>query len=276
MADVNRTLSQLITKINQQNPRVIGLDIYRDLPVPPGTAELEKVFLSTPNLIGVEKLVSEKVKPSPILKQQKQVALADLVRDEDGKIRRGLLAVELDNGQVQLGLAARLALMYLAAEGIEPQTVGNEGQISLGKAKILPFKRNDGAYVGADNGGFQVLMNYRGTETSFERISVVDVLKDRVADDLMSDRIVLIGAIAPSLNDFFITPYSGSQENTFKDLPGVFIHANLASQLLSEALEGRSPIQTVSEPWEWIWIFVWTFFSVSISNLALLDRQSLS
>ena len=272
----DRTLSQLITKINQQNPRVIGLDIYRDLPVPPGTAELEKVFLSTPNLIGVEKLVSEKVKPSPILKQQKQVALADLVRDEDGKIRRGLLAVELDKGEIQLGLAARLALMYLAAEGIEPQTLGNEGQISLGKAKIVPFKSNDGAYVGADNGGFQVLMNYRGTETSFERISVVDVLKDRVADDLMSDRIVLIGAIAPSLNDFFITPYSGSQENTFKDLPGVFIHANLASQLLSEALEGRSPIQTVSEPWEWIWIFVWTFFSVSISNLALLDRQSLS
>ena len=187
-----------------------------------------------------------------------------------GKIRRGLLSIELDNGQIQLGLAARLALLYLAAEGIEPQTMGNE--ISLGKAEILPFQRNDGGYIDADDGGFQVLMNYRGTENSFDRISIVEVLNGQVPADLMRDRLVIIGSIAPSLNDFFATPYSNSQEDQFQDLPGVFIHANLASQILSGALEGRNSIQTISEPGEWIWIFVWTF-GVSICNLVLLDRQ---
>ncbi|MDJ0691013.1 MAG: CHASE2 domain-containing protein [Xenococcaceae cyanobacterium MO_188.B32] len=268
----DRTLSQLITKINQQQPRAIGLDIYRDLPVKPGTAELESVLRSTPNLIGVEKVVGKGVKPSPILKQQDQLALADFVRDADGKIRRGLLAIELDNGQVQFGLATKVALMYLAAEGIEPKSVGNTGKISLGKAELLPFTTNDGGYIRADNGGFQILMNYRGTETSFPQISIVDVLNGQIPKDLMNNRIVLIGSIAPSLNDFFATPYSSSPENQFQDLPGVFIHANLASQILSGALDGRSSIQTVSEPWEWIWIFVWTF-GISISNLVLLDRQ---
>jgi adenylate cyclase len=269
----DRILSQLITKINQQQPRAIGLDIYRDLSVQPGTEELEAVFRSTPNLIGVEKVIGNGVKSSPILKQQEQVALADLVRDADGKIRRGLLSIELDNGQVQLGLATRLALMYLVTEGIEPQFIDNTAKLSLGKADLVPFNSHDGGYIRADDGGFQVLINYRGTETSFNRLSIFDVLNGQVPEDLMKDRIVLIGSIAPSLNDFFPTPYSDSQADQFKDLPGVLIHANIASQIVSSALDGRSSIQTISEPWEWIGIFVWTF-SVSIGNLVLLDRQS--
>jgi len=269
----DRILSQLITKINQQQPRAIGLDIYRDLSVQPGTEELEAVFRSTPNLIGIEKVIGEEVNSSPILKQQEQVALADLVRDTDGKIRRGLLSIELDNGQVQLGLATRLALMYLATEGIEPQFIDNTAKLSLGKADLVPFNSHDGGYIRADDGGFQVLINYRGTETSFNRISIFDVLNGQVPEDLMKDNIVLIGSIAPSLNDFFATPYSDSQTDQLKDLPGVFIHANLASQIVSGALDGRSSIQTISEPWEWIGIFVLTF-SISIGNLVLLDRKS--
>jgi adenylate cyclase len=36
-------------------PRAIGLDIYRDLPVEPGHEKLVQVFKSTPNLIGNSK-----------------------------------------------------------------------------------------------------------------------------------------------------------------------------------------------------------------------------
>jgi adenylate cyclase len=268
----DRILSQLITKIARQQPRAIGLDIYRDLPIQPGTEELQAVLRSTPNLIGIEKVIGDEVKPLPILKQQEQVALVDLVRDADGKIRRGLLSIELDSGEVKLGLATRLALMYLSNEKIEPPSFSNTGELALGKTKLAPFQSNNGGYVGADDGGFQVLINYRGTETSFNSISIVDVLNGKIPEDLMRDRIVLIGAIAPSLNDLFGTPYSNSRVNQKKDLPGVFIHANVASQLLSGALDGRSSIQTLSEPWEWLWIFVWTF-GISTSNLVFLSRK---
>lgn len=268
----DNTLSQLITNINQQKPRVVGLDLYRDLAVPPGTKQLESVLRSTPNLIGVEKIIGEAVKPSPILKKEGRVALADLVRDADGKIRRGLLTVELDNGQIQFGLATQLALMYLASEEVEPQPIEETGKLALGKGEIIPFKKNDGGYINADDGGFQILINYRGIETSFEQISLTDVLNGQISPNLMGDRIVLVGSIAPSLNDFFPTPYNHSQNNQIKDLPGVFIHANIVSQLISTALDGRNSIKTVDEPWEWMWILLWTC-SVSIGNLILFHVQ---
>ena len=259
----DRILNQLITKIARHKPRAIGLDIYRDVPVAPGTSELEAVFRSTSNLIGIEKAIGEKTKPSPILKQQDRVALADLVKDADAKIRRGLLSIELDNGTVQYGLAIRLALMYLATEEIEP-LVNSEGDVVLGKTKIEPFQSNDGGYVRADDGGFQVLLNYRGTQSNFDRISLTDVLNDRIPEDLLRDRLILIGATAHSLNDFFATPYSRDRENQRQDMSGVFIHANIASQIISGALDGRDPIQTVGEPWEWLWILVWTSSLCSI------------
>ena len=273
------TLSQLITKIDRQKPRVIGLDLYRDLPVSPGTEKLAATFRSTPNLVGIEKAIGTRVKPSPILKQQEQVALADLVIDRDSKVRRGLLSIQLNNGQVQLGLATRLALMYLAAEGIELEAVENSNQRSLGQAVFTPFQSNDGGYVDADGGGFQILLNFRGTQSSFAHVSITDVLNENIPQDLMRDRLVLIGSTAPSLNDIFATPYSGGSELE-QYIPGVFIHANLASQILSEALDGRSAIKVVSEPKEWLWVFVWTSVasgvSFSVLSLSSVDRDSLS
>ena len=267
------TLSKAIAQVGQQQPRAIGLDIYRDLPVAPGTEELEAVLRSTPNLIGVEKIIGEGIQPFPILKEQDRIALSDLVRDGDGKIRRGLLSVELDDGQIQLGLGTRLALMYLAAAEVFPEAIAS-GKIALGKGIFIPFRSNDGGYVRADDGGFQVLIDYRGTENSFSQVSLTDVLNDNIPDNLFRDRLVLIGSTASSLNDFFSTPYSNSRENQLDDLPGVFVHANIASQIISTALDGRSSIKTVNEPLEWIWIFAWTSGASIFS--ALLNRQFLS
>jgi adenylate cyclase len=216
-------LSKLITTINQQQPRAIGLDLYRDLPVAPGTNELAAILHSTPNLVGIEKVIGEAVQPSPILKQKNQVAFVDLIKDRDGKVRRGLLSIELNHDLLQFGLANRLALMYLAPEAIEPQPIQNTQKIALGKGEIVPFQKNDGGYIDADDGGFQILINYRGNEHNFQQISITDVLNRQIPPDLMRDRIVLVGSIAPSLNDFFATPYSDSRHNQHQDLPGVFM-----------------------------------------------------
>ena len=193
-------LAELLRKINAQKPRAIGLDLYRDLPVEPGNQELVEVFTSTPNLIGVAKVVGETVAPSPTLKQQDQVAMADLVLDADGKVRRGLLSVQLDDESIHLGLGVKLALMYLEAEGITLQT-RDEGtnHLQLGKAEFVPLSGNEGGYVNADVGGYQILLNYRGQKENFQTVSIADVLENRISLDLMRDRIVLIGATGPTL-----------------------------------------------------------------------------
>lgn len=55
------TLTQLLNQIKQQQPRAIGLDLYRDVPVDSGYADLVEVFRTTPNLIGVEKVVGKEL-----------------------------------------------------------------------------------------------------------------------------------------------------------------------------------------------------------------------
>lgn len=68
-------------KIKKQKPRVIGVDLFRDLPVPPGHEQLIKAFESTPNLIEIEKAVKdadgESVAPPPTLSKLGQVSTAN-------------------------------------------------------------------------------------------------------------------------------------------------------------------------------------------------------
>ena len=266
-------LAELIDKLKRHQPRVIGLDLYRDLPVDPGHQDLIGVFESTPNLIGVEKAKGnpdrETVKPPPTLASRDQVGLADLILDEDGKVRRGLLSIRLEGDhQIKLGLAAKLALAYLEQEGIRLQEADDTGRRwKLGRSIFKRFEKNDGGYVNADTGGYQILMNYRGLPRNFETVSMTEVLEDTLQAEQVRDRIILIGAVATSLNDLYYTPYDNSQRTA-----GVFIHANLISQIVSAALDGRPLLQVWPELLEWLWTLAWSGVGATASWALLQTR----
>ncbi|BAY13407.1 CHASE2 domain-containing protein [Calothrix sp. NIES-2098] len=256
-------LSNVLIKIKQQKPIAIGLDIYRDLPLDPGHQKLVKVFETTPNLIGVQK-VSESsnsfsVGSPPELRKRNQVGANDFPLDKDAKIRRALLYAGLKDGSNLESFGLKLALLYLQPQGItEKPAANNPNYLQLGKGIFPYFETNDGGYVGANAGSYQILLNYRGTINRFPVVSINDVLENRISQNLMRGKIVLIGATSESLNDLFWTPYSSKIFGTPERMPGVAIHANLISQILSSALEGRPQIKTLSEPIEWLWILVWS------------------
>jgi adenylate cyclase len=260
-------LAELIEKIKQQQPLAIGLDLYRNLPVPPGHEHLLETYRTTPNLIGVEKVVSDAngstVAPPELLKEQNKVGAADLLLDGDGKVRRALLTIQPSENETVVNLGLKVALMYLEAQGVIPEITANK-DVKLGEAVFTRFTRNDGGYVRADDGGYQILLNYRGLLDNFRTISISDILADRVSPDLMRDRIVLIGATAQSLNDLFFTPYSSSLLGISDRTPGVIIHGNIASQILSSALDGRVLFNVWSEKTEWLWILVWSAVGMTI------------
>jgi adenylate cyclase len=260
-------MAKVLEKIKAQKPRAIGLDIYRDLPVPPGTEALEKVFKSTPNLIGIEKKVADNksstVAPPPLLSKLDQVGANDIVPDGDGKIRRGLLFVTPNNEPALPSFGLRLAGIYLEAEGITPEYAKNDF-LQLGKAVFVPFEANDGGYVRGDAGGYQIMLNFNGA-APFDMVSLKDVLEDKVPASMMRDRIVLIGAVAPSLNDLFYIPYSSGLRTLPEQTPGVVLQAHLAATILSAALEGRPLIQTWSESLEISWIFLWSGIGAALS-----------
>jgi len=256
-------LAELLEKIKAQNPRVIGLDLYRDFPVEPGYEKLVKILENTPNLIGIENVGLE-IDPPPVLAEKGQVGVNDLVVDPDGKLRRGLLSRK-KNDQLVASFNMILAGIYLQKEGIAPQPDETNPKIfRWGKAIFKPFESTDGSYVNADDGGYQVLLNYRGPGGSFTTISMTEVLEEKIPPDLFSDRIVLIGATATSLNDFFYTPYSGNSITTPERTAGVEIQANIISQTLSAAIDGRTLLKTWPEPVEWLWILVWSGVSSTL------------
>ena len=264
-------LAKLLETLKQQQPRAIGLDLYRDLPVEPGHQELVKVFESTPNLIGIQKVVGNSsglaVNSSPTLSKLGQVGANDFVLDTDGKIRRSLLSLKDKSGTTISSFGTALALTYLNAEGITLQMADpTKNQYKLGKAVFTPFNANDGGYSFADAGGVQILSNFRNLRQGFHTISMTDVLEGRIPADQVRGRIVLIGVTAESLADYFYTPYSsGRVGQSATPYTGVVIHADLVSQILSAALQGRSNITVWFKPWEWLWIFGWSVAGATLS-----------
>ncbi|NEP11716.1 MAG: adenylate/guanylate cyclase domain-containing protein [Symploca sp. SIO2C1] len=253
--------AKLLNKLKAQQPRAIGLDIYREFPVEPGYEQLVEVFESTPYLVGIQKVAGEPgrdtVAPPPALKALGQVGANDLVFDADNKVRRGLLYLTTADGERVYSLSFYLALLYLDAIGITVETI-DEYKISLGKAIFAPLEANDGGYVRTDAGDYQILLNYRGPNQHFQTVSMTEVLEDKLPPDWGRDRIILIGKVGVSFNDLFFTPYSGGLLGLSEPMSGVEVHANLTSQIISAAIDNRPLIQTWSESWEWLWIFFWS------------------
>lgn len=274
-------LAEVLQKVKQQQPKAIGLDIYRDLPVGEGGEELTSIFKTTPNLIGIQKIVGDAkngaIAPPPELEKLGQASANDFPWDVDGKTRRAFLYLDDSEGNIAYSLGFRLALIYLRSEAITPR-MKNETQIELGGTTFSPFSRNDGGYVGAADEGYQVLLNYRGSHNSFATVSLTDVLLDRLEPRFMENRIVLIGSTAKSIKDFLLTPYSSSLMGIPEPMTGVEVHANATSQIVSAALEERSLLKTWKEPVEWLWILTWSFVGAAVVSIERIqnDRVKIS
>jgi adenylate cyclase len=253
-------LARVIEQVARHGPRAIGLDMYRDVPVPPGTENLERVLVAEPRLVAVTKFgegPSAGVRPPPVLKDTEQVGFNDIVVDPGGVVRRALLF--LDDGQTSVSaFALRLALLYLQGQGVTGQPAPeNPALLKLGRTTIRPLEPNDGGYVRVDAGGYQFLIDFQGARRPFASINLTGLLAGTFDAGLLRDKIVLIGVTAESIKDDFYTPFSrGMSANQY--VPGVAVHAHIASQLLRMALDGQVPMRTVPDWQEWLWIALWS------------------
>ncbi|MBE9015789.1 CHASE2 domain-containing protein [Chroococcidiopsidales cyanobacterium LEGE 13417] len=263
----DRVVAELLQKVSVAKPRAIGLDIYRDLPVPPGQQELRQALTIVDNLIGIEQLGDRSsVAPSPFLDRLDRVGFNNVVLDADGRVRRGLLYWSTPT-KLHESFDLKLALTYLQAEAIASPLIENNFQaLHLGQAVFHRFQPHDGGYVGADAGGYQILANFRHPSTNFLRVSMSDVLAERVPAEIFRDRIVIIGSTAPSLKDFFYTPDSASPLwGAAQPIAGVELHANFVSQIVSAALGERPLIHVWSDFWESAWIVAWIVVAANLS-----------
>ena len=254
------TLAQVLETLTRYRPRAIGLDIYRDIEVPPGRAQLNEMLTRNRHIITVMKLgegESDGIPPPPVLKGTDLVGFVGTLVDRGGIVRRGLIFQ--DDGETTFySFALRLALLYLQAEGITPQPdASNPQHLRLGRTTIRPLERNDGGYVDVDARGYQFLLDFKAAPGSFLAFSLAALLSGNIDPQAFKDKVVLVGVTAESLKDIFYTPYSRGLQ-TGQQMSGIELHGHVISQLLRFALDGNSPIATVSDGLEAAWILLWS------------------
>ncbi len=266
----DRALAKLLMAIKRQQPRMIGLDFYRSLPIEPGTSELQTVFQTTPNLIGIEKIIaddndgSQSILPgNPILTAAEQVAASDVVVDDDGRVRRGLLFPAATGPRVLEGLGFRLAVDYLAEAGIDPDP--DPTQLKIRDAVFPPIERFTGGYANTNDGGYQVFLNPRQARPN-PLVSLQQVLEGDIPDDLMRDRIVLIGSTALSSADVFYSNHSNAKLRDSRITFGIELHAELASYIISSVLDGRPTMWSLSETMEMLLIVALAYYGVILQR----------
>ena len=257
-------VNQLLTKLEQYEPAVIGLDIYRDFPQQPGNAELSAKLQKSDHIIPVCKISDSETPgtPPPPSVPAERVGFADIAIDPNGIVRRALLFAEPGSSRCssKSSFSFQLAQKYLETKGIQPElTKDKEPQLKLGNVVFKQLSPTDGGYQNADYSGYQILLNYHSPDTKSlaQSVTLTDVLNNRIDASWVKNRIVLIGVTAPSIDDALFTPYS-SQERILRKMPGVVVHGQIVSQLLSAVLDGRPLFWFWSDWVEGLWIFGWS------------------
>jgi adenylate cyclase len=93
----DETLARALEILAGARPGSIGIDLYRDIPVPPGTERLDRILSAAPNVIVVTKFGDGGVRAPPAVQDPDRIAFNDVLVDPDGTVRRGLLF--LDDGE---------------------------------------------------------------------------------------------------------------------------------------------------------------------------------
>lgn len=270
------TLAEVLAKLEKHEPRVIGIDILRDVPQGPaaGRAELVKRLSDSDRIVAacsISKADSPGIAAAPGIPEDR-VGVADFPVDAGGIVRQGMVisvpqASKLPapnehicnyvNSENQLpSLSFQMVVRYLQGQGIEPELT-KSGELKLGSTVLKRLSPNAAGYRHTAIGDYQILLNYRSARNAAKQVSLSDILADKVDPPLIKDKIVMLGYTAAIVKDNFYTPYSGGAEDSQK-MPGVVVHVQNASQILSAVLDKRSLFWYWNQGQESLWIFAWS------------------
>ncbi|NES18362.1 MAG: CHASE2 domain-containing protein [Symploca sp. SIO3E6] len=257
-------LYQLLRKLESYQPRVIGLDIFRDPPsYAPKLPELKTSLQQNNHFYGICHVPENNTKgilPPPDIPRER-LGFSNILPDSDRIVRRHLLSMTVaatSGCPASNALSLQLALHYLKAEGITPSYTP-EGNLQLGKVVFKRLQTPVGVYQNADTWGNQVLLNYRSYRSPLkiaETVTLSQFINNEVRAETIKDRVVLIGAFH-SMSDYFLTPYSSNQLPP-QEIPGVILHAQMISQILRAVLDERPLIVFLPLWGEILWIGSWS------------------
>lgn len=200
--------AKLLDRIAEGKPKTIGLDLLFD--EPKGQTEddaLARRVRQAGNVVLAA--IFTKVEGAYAIKEAFKAPIPKL-RDAAAGI--GFVDFQLDRD----ALARRVSLAKGHQDRLYESFAWKLTSLARDRPPAPPTKR-----------GRPVLINFRGPAGTFEAIPYYVVLRGEVDPSFFKDRIVLIGAAAPVLQDLYPTPFSPQLR-----MPGVEVQANLLDTLL--------------------------------------------
>jgi CHASE2 domain-containing sensor protein len=271
----NRSLARLLEKLEPYQPALVGLDLYRDYPIEPEYRQLAERFQQNkPSLIAVCSAGATDddpgIPPPPdIPKNQvlERIGFSDIPPEPDGKtIRRqlfGQVPPEQSACQSKRSLSFLVAYQYLKQRDPNLQVQWNSTNVQIGSVIFPVVEADIGGYHQVDDGGYQVLLNYRSAKQVATQLTFAEALDGKtMTPELVKGKIVLIGTVDPSYGDMHLTPFG---QGELGEMPGVLIQAHMISQILSAVQDGRSLIWWLPEWGEIIWVWCWALVSAGIA-----------
>lgn len=274
----DKNIANLLEKIREYQPAAIGLDIFRDVPVQPGTERLNAIFSDEFNddIFAIEKVLKDRdgytIAP-PRNIHPDMVGFADLIPDKDGYIRRSILDISHGQPEPRLSLSLLLAAHYLQnhdSKLVLESGRKDPGATRFGSMEFTRFQSNSGGYINAEDAENQILLNYRNSNKPFRFISAGEVEKGKLQNgtninrEWFKNRIVLVGITALSVKD--VISSSAVRGINPALVYGVEAQAHATSQIISAVLDGRPLLQVWSDGWEYIWILAWGVVGISLGR----------
>ncbi len=249
----DQILAKALASLQRYHPKVIALDLYRNVPQPPGHEALVRQ-LKQSNVIVIKQIGDSTTEAVPALAgiPANQIGFNDLVVDPDGVIRRNFMYAE-DEGEKYYSFALRASLKYLEP-GMTLQV--RENALQIGQATFPRLQPDSGGYQTIDSAGYQVAAQYRSAERVSRQITFNQVLNGTFDPSWVAGKVVLIGTTAPSIKDFHQSPYSAVKQDN-PGTSGILIHAQFVSQILGTVLDRQTLFWFWDSWWEGLWIFGW-------------------
>jgi adenylate cyclase len=238
-------LADLLETIIRSGAQAIGVDIYRDRPVPPGNERLDSLMSSNRSIVWGYLFGTDQGRPilPPAVLDRDQTGFIDILTDRDGTVRRGLLFMHDAAETLHISLPMMLALRYLEPMGITPVADDAAPELlHLGRAALSPLEANAGPYATFDAQGYQYMLDFTLGSRPFAAYTIGQALAGDIPREALAGKLVLVAVTADSVKDLFKTPLAdGDTVAGFSH--GVTVHAQATSQLLRMALDGAPALR---------------------------------
>ncbi|MEB3160324.1 MAG: CHASE2 domain-containing protein [Synechocystis sp.] len=250
---LDSVLDQTLEILINAQPAAIGIDIHRNKFIQPDAGQnILDHYQNDQNLVTVcaYDTTDANYNAHPDIPPA-QVAFSNVPLDRDQVTRRYLLSYDGDLvGQTsfchsEFSLGWQLAYRYLWQTQGESLTLNDDQNWQFQDAIFKRLPARFGAYQQPFNSQFfptgnsaEILINYRANSYPGKRLTLTNLLENPPEPGSFEGKIVLVGYGEQLPDEQFMTPIGS--------VPGVWIHASVASQMISHALDGRSPLRAFS------------------------------